>query len=428
MTTDGRAKTFEAKVTSLVEATRHLDVAQIVVLRRMTIADPQTRRWASEQQIAVVFDVILAKALERLGAERLEQARGQGFTGLLPPDAGDADRRLLDTIAERLLGPPRQASEAETTQASFEALLTRRLLSVPPKIERAHAPAKEAQPLFAAQLGADALKRGRFTRDPAAAPDVAFDDEKPFTNFPTLFDDTICAHVAHCLSHLAVSPRPPGERLPFLLAPEFSVLLQDVVRRFVLPPMRASRQIQSLANNYNWADVGGAQLIEIIHSGEVNNPILHHWDARWNAMRGKSREKPSLRGESPWQMFREDATLGNYEPPGEDDLQMVQDIIRFDSEALLRAWREIEQLYQQEFAPSGRQAQARDGAFRDGVLKWTSRLADHLGEFLAMRAYFMFNRLDMEFLRRLVTNFGRSDSERRRNAPYLCRFIERRGG
>jgi len=428
MTGDERAKTFEAKVASLIAATRHLDVARILTLRQMTIADPETRRWASEHQLGVVFDVILSKALERLGRPRLEEARRHGFADLLPPGR-DADLRLLGDIAERLLGP-KEASEAENAQASFEALLTRRLMAAPPKVPRVASQAREPPPLFAAQLGADSLKRKGFQPkdalpSPAAPP---MDPDKPFVDFPTLFDDTICAHIRRSLGLIVVSPRPPGERLPFLVAPEFAALFQDVVRGFVLPGMRASRHVQTLADNYNWAEVGGAQLIEIIHSGEVNNPILHYWDARWNAMVPQKKGKPAPAANTPWQMFREDATFSNYEPPGEDDIHILRDIIRIDADALARCWREVEQLYQQEFAPTGRQAQAREGAFRDGLLKWTSRLNDHLGEFMAIKSYFLLPQCDLEFLRRLVTNFGRAESERRRNAPFLCRFLERRGG
>ena len=63
-------------------------------------------------------------------------------------------------------------------------------------------------------------------------------------------------------------------------------------------------------------------------------------------------------------------------------------------------------------------------AFRDGLMKWASKLPDHVGEFFAMKAYFMFPRIDASYLRRLVTNFGRSDAERRRNAPYLLHFVQ----
>lgn len=106
----------------------------------------------------------------------------------------------------------------------------------------------------------------------------------------------------------------------------------------------------------------------------------------------------------------------------------MQDIIRFEADAFAKAWRELGQLYQQEFSPNARQEQAREGAFRDGLMKWSSKLPDHVGEFFAIKAYFTFSRIDATFLRRLATNFGRSDAERRRNAPYLVNFIQNLSG
>lgn len=68
-------KKFESKVAELVAVTCHLDVAQILGLRRLTLADPESRKWANEKQLGVVFDVILIKWLECQGKDRLYQAR-----------------------------------------------------------------------------------------------------------------------------------------------------------------------------------------------------------------------------------------------------------------------------------------------------------------------------------------------------------------
>ncbi|MCR6628780.1 MAG: hypothetical protein NVV74_01225 [Magnetospirillum sp.] len=251
-------------------------------------------------------------------------------------------------------------------------------------------------------------------------------DEKPFTDFPTLFDDTLCGFSRKLMGLFHVRATERTERLPFLLAPQFAACYEDVLRRMVLPAMRTSRHIQQLGVNYNWAEVGGAKLIDIIQSGEVNNPVLHHWDARWTAFKPKGRKsKPE---DNPWPLFREDATRSNYDPPDEDDLVIMQDLIRYEAESFAKAWREISQLYEQEFTPNARQEQAREGAFRDGLMKWTSKLPDHVGELFAIKAYFVFPRIDGHFLRRLINNFGRSDAERRRNAPYLLSFVHKMNG
>lgn len=419
-------KTFEAKVTNLIAATRHLDIPQILLLRRMTMADPESRRWASERQLQVVFSVIVAKAIERTGLDRLREARDKGFAPLLPPGspaARDEDVGVLTEVATQMLGNP-QAPMSEH-EAALEKLLSLGPARAPARTARQASPIKEPPPLFAAQLGPD-MERVVLPGHLRGVGDQGMDDEKPFTDFPTLFDDTICSFSRKMLGLFQVRSTDRPERLPFLMAPAFAACYEDVLRRMVLPAMRTSRHIQQLGHNYNWAEVGGAKLIDIIQSGEVNNPILHHWDTRWNAFRaGKGKRKPE---DNPWPLFKEDATKSNYVPPDEDDIAMLQDLIRFEGEAFAKAWREIGQLYQQEFSPNARQEQAREGAFRDGLMKWSSKLPDHVGEFFAIKSYFMFPRIDAHFLRRLIANFGRSDAERRRNAPYLVNFIQNLAG
>lgn len=428
-------KTFETKVASLIAATRHLEIPQILMLRRMTLKDPEARKWATEKQLNVVFSVILTKSVERYGLNRLKDARDRGFQPLLPPgDGKDEDLRVLADIALQLLGPP-QMTEAESAQAGFQALLARGAVAAPARTVRAQAPVREPPPLFAAQLGSAGDRMGKmmpkFQMQPATS--GGNEPDRPFTDFPTLFDDTICGYTEKILGIFRINGPSRGIRLPFLLAPEFGVVYREVLTRFILPQMRQTRHMQTLAHSYNWAEVGGEKLIEIMQGSEVNNPVLHNWDARWASFRApkpaKGKKAPPTRPEdNPWPLFREDATRANYEPPTEDNLILLQDLIRFEADVMAKCWRELTQLYTQEFAPSGRMDQAREGAFRDGIMKWTAKLPDYVGEHLAMKAHFEFERLDAEWMRKLLANFGRTDSERRRNAPFLTEFVLRLGG
>lgn len=416
-------KTFEAKVANLIAATRQLEVPQILLLRRLTMADPESRRWASERQLGVVFSVIIAKAVERMGLDRLREARDKNFATLLPP-APAAERaddlQVLNDVAMQMLGNP-QAPLSEH-EAALDKLLSIGPAQARARTQRQTAPIKEPPPLFAAQLGPQsdrlimpAKMRGLTTQE--------VEDDKPFVDFPTLFDDTICGFSRKLLSLFQVTATDRRDRLPFLLSPAFAACYEDVLRRMVLPSMRASRHIQQLGINYNWAEVGGARLIDIIQSGEVNNPVLHNWDTRWSAFRPVKGKKPKPE-DNPWTLFREDATRSNYRPPEEVHIGILQDLLRYEAESFAKAWREIGQLYEQEFTPNARQEQAREGALRDGIMKWSSKLPDHVGEFFAIKAYFLFQRIDGTYLRRLVTNFGRSDAERRRNAPFLTEFVQ----
>lgn len=416
-------KTFEAKVANLIAATRSLNVSQILLLRRLTMADPESRRWASERQLHVVFSVIIAKAIERTGLERLREARDKGFAPLLPAGSATAqaeDIQVLNEVASQMLGNP-QAPLSEH-ESALEKLLSMGPGPALARTSRQTTPIKEPPPLFAAQLGPD-TERQILTATMRGANEASLGEEKPFTDFPTLFDDTLCAFSRKLLSLFHIRSSDRSERLPFLLSPAFAVCYEDVLRRMVLPAMRGSRHIQQLGNNYNWAEVGGARLIDIIQSGEVNNPILHNWDGRWNSFRTVKGKKPKPE-DNPWPRFREDATHADYQPPDETHIPILQDLIRYEMDAFVKAWREISQLYEQEFHPGARQEQAREGALRDGLMKWASKLPDHVGEFFVIKAYFTFPRVDAFFLRRQIANFGRSEAERRRNAPFLHNFVQ----
>lgn len=434
-------KTFETKVANLIAATRHLEIAQILLLRRLTLADPESRKWASLKQLEVVFSVILSKAIERFGLDVLKTARDADFAPLLPKANAEAraeDLRILGEIANQMLGPA-ALTEAQSTQASFEKLVAIGPARPPPRSARTQPQPKEPPPLFAAQLGPNSANilppaklRTLAAEAAAAAETEAGADSAPaqqaesiVVDFDTLFDDTICEYARKIFVLLQISGPSRGIRLPFLVAPEFGACYEAVLRSHVLPKMRASRHIQSLAITYNWAELGGDKLIEIIQASEVNNPVLHNWDTRWGAFRTqKVGGKPvKLKAaDNPWLDFNQDATRYNYEPPDESDLQILQDLIRYEAESIAKAWRELTQLYEQEFTPNARQEKAREGAFRDGLMKWADKLPDHVGELFIIKAYFDFPRLDGSYIRRMINNFGRTDTERKRNAPYLSRF------
>ncbi|MFA6022127.1 MAG: hypothetical protein WC722_17850 [Rhodospirillales bacterium] len=412
-------KAFETKVSNLINATRHLEVSQILLLRRLTMADPESLKWANIRQLDVVFSVILGKAVERMGLDRLREARDHNFEPLLPLDANnrDEDVRILAAISEPMLGQtPPPISEHEALLAK---LLAMGPAAAKAPIARYISAIKEPPPLFAAQLGPDSERLM-----PGGADRMQLDsDEKPYTDFPTLFDDAICSYSRKILGLLQVKGDIKPGRRPFAMAPEFTQCYEEVLRRFVLPPMRASRHIQQLGISHNWPEVGGGKLIEIIQSGEVNNPVLHNWDSRWAAFRTIKGKKPKTE-DDPWPLFREDATKGDYSPPSEDNLRLMQDIVRFEAESIAKAWRELGQLYEQEFTPNARQEQAREGAFRDGLMKWISKLPEDIGELLAIKCYYMLPRIDGTFIRRLLTNFGRRDQDRRRAAPILSDFVQ----
>lgn len=425
-------KAFETKAASLIAATRSLDIPRILLLRRLTLADSEARKWANERQLNVVFSVVLAKAAERLGLPALRALREQGLRSLLPNDStGQAeDLRVLSEVVTQLLGPP-EMSEAEAFRSAFRSVLDHDYPPPPERVARTQPPLREPPPLFAAQLGPATERRIAARVLVAPPPGEPEPGSVPgpvaVVDFAALFDETVCAYAQKTLSMFRIAGSSHGVRLPFLLAPEFGQVYRDVLQRFVLPQMRATRHIQALAQGTNWAEAGADRLLEIIQSGEVNNPILHNWDTRWASFRAgrsvKGRKTTLKPEDNPWPLLREEATRSNFQPPSEDDIVLLKDVIRFEADAMAKCWRELSQLYAQEFVPSGRPDQGREGALRDGIIKWVAKMPDHVGEHLAIKAMFEFEKIDAEWLRKLLGSFGRTDSERRRVVPYLADFV-----
>jgi len=167
-----KSDTFENKVADLVAVTQQLDVLRIVMLRRLTLADPQTLKWASVRQLDLIFNVILSKALERADAAQVVAASEKHFDPFLPPgpeDQQDKERWLLFDLAKPILN-----GAAQNDQGTTEAVLD--------------------------ELQADA------------------EDEQPesYSDFGTLFDDSISRYLKRTLA--GVGPhRHPAAHSPALL-------------------------------------------------------------------------------------------------------------------------------------------------------------------------------------------------------------------
>ncbi|MBY0432150.1 MAG: hypothetical protein K2Q10_13195, partial [Rhodospirillales bacterium] len=394
------------RIANLIQATRQCDIPQVLTLRRLTLKDPDTLKWASEKQLKVVFNVVLTANLERLGRTRLEELQLVQFEDLLPPlsphypaSLREDDREVLGNVAMQALASLMVKGGGETVAAPPPAP------HAPMRIDPRPAAAAPAVPPEAAKA-------------PPAQPAETKPEAKPETpagpvDFSKMFDDTLCTYIRDILDLLSVASPPPNMILPYPVAPGFSKVMEEVMRRMILPSIRDTRHVKAMATSHNWDLLGGAKLVEIINAGEVNNPVLYHWDTRWTAMRPKPAAKgakPAAKGtnDQPWPLFRTAGQKHGFTPPDENDLPLLQDLMRFDPAQLGEAWRALGQLYQQEFEPA-RGEQGREGSFRDGLNKWADKMPNHAGEFLAIRSCFLWPRLGgIEFLKRFSHNFGKT--------------------
>lgn len=375
------AKGFESKVAELVAITQRLDVPRILMVRRMTLNDPETLKWANQRQLELIFNVILEKALERAGTEAVSAASQDHFDPMLPPgDEGvrDQERWMLFDLSKPMLAGVKQVEES-TTEAVMEELAA---------------------------------------------------DEAPIEtgDFATLFDETIVRHTRKVLQALACTSTRPHIPHPFVVAPPFAPVFEKVLRDFVLKPIRSTRRIKELSTSRNWQAKGSPErLLGMILSGGADNPILHFWDQRWEGFdpaRATAKGKGQIRPEdNPWGLFKEDGAKNEYVPPFYTDIPMLQRIIRLEGELLAEQWQQISQIYQQEFNPKSKADQARQGAFRDALLRAIDKIDHHGGDLLVVRAFYDLPKVDKMFLKMLIQSLGRSDKERNMRAPLLIAFF-----
>jgi hypothetical protein len=372
-----RSVLFEAKAAELVKATQGLPIPHLLQLRHLTLADPQSLRWANERELAAVFHIILAQAIEAVEYEELDAASLHHFDSLLPPgdeDVRDKDRWLLFELSKKRLSQP-------------------------------------AVPVI------------QVTDPDQIAPPLAEEEPIVADGFAPLFDESLCRYVRRSLSVLAT----PVERAyfpkPFFLVPGFVDAYEQALRQLLLADIRGVKRLRALAASRDWAKESSGRILGMVQNGDDSNPILESWDSRWGACVAEGvGARKELHGV--WDIFRDHAAKGGYEPPTDKDIPLLRTLLRWEAESLNDGWREMAQNYQQEFAPASKHDQARPGAFRDCVVKWIRALPAGGGDMLAIKAFFVLPKCDRMFLRSLIQTLGMSDAERRRVGPLVIRFYE----
>ncbi len=417
---------FEAKARDLISLTQASTIPQVLSLRHLTLDDEETLKWASSNQVKVIYNVALTSKLQEMGAEALREAQEDDFESLLPPLGDGYGEEVREEDRETLAHGATQALASMLHTETIDALEAQ--APAPPPKPQPKAPAKKAEP-----------------KQPASP-------SRPVT-FEEVFDDTICKHIRKSLSILEIGDAKGKSAvgLPFMVAPGFGPSVEKAMRAFVLPTMRRTRTVRTMSENYNWQESGPDTILEIIASGEVNNPILHAWDSRWSDFRsaspsaassgekkgllggltksatGKAGGKADDDGTRLWAQLAKDAAQGKYLAPTAKDLVIFQTLIRYSPGPFVKALAECDDLYAQEFDPREGQEPGREGSFRDGLNKWHKKLPPHIGEFVAIKLYYTYPDLKLDFLKNLSRSHGKSDNERVRTIPYLMAFLEKQG-
>jgi hypothetical protein len=368
-----------------------LDVPRILVLRRMTLSDPESLKWATPQQLDVVFNVILSELISSKSYEGLEAVAENQYEAWLPPgppDVRDQDRWLLHDLCKPML--------PEKPTVSFAP-------PAPPPLVKVE--------------------------------DLLADEEEenvPFTGFNALLDNTVLKVLRSNLKVLAVHKSiRPHMPLPFFCAPSFAEILLPTVKELILPSLHGSRLLKDLSTSRDWSKPGeDARLMGILQGGEARqNPILHQWDARWDHFSDASQAQLRTKGKddppekTPWPRLVPHGAKNDYISADERHIWILKSMLRWEPETIAEGWEQLSQMYIQEFNPPSKHEQAREGSVRDGIVKWIEKIHRHGGEALAMKAFYELPKCDKMYMHKLTQTFG-MEAQRKAAVPLLIEMLE----
>ena len=382
---------FATKVTELAAVCRELDMPHILLVRRMTLADPESLKWATPQQLEGVFTVILTDHIAALDLDTVVAASDDHFDPWLPQasaDIRDQDRWLLHDLCKPLLPAAAQG-------VSFAA------------------------PAAPAKVSAD---------------DLLADDEEddaPFSGFNDLLDKTVLKVLRRNLKVLAVNSVRPNIPPPFFNARPFADCFLPIVKELILPAMHSGRLIKDLSTSRDWSKPGSdSRLLGVLQDRSAKqNPILFQWDTRWDHFSDESQAALRAKGKGddpekmPWPRLVRDGAKNEYIPADEKFLWVIKSFLRWEPETLAEAWEQLTQMYAQEFAAANKHEQARDGSFRDALAKWIDKVPRHGGEALAMKAFFECPKCDKLFIHKLTQTYGMA-AQRQLAVPLLIEMME----
>ena len=386
------------RLKKLVDLTKPLDILKVLEVRRASMLDESLLKIIKPQQLDAVFDMIIqTKAMELPDDESAEVKRTGGKC--LLPEAGKTY-------------PPK--SRADDEQVMLRCF----------------------------------------------GPGESKEEEEAHADFVEMFDDVILKHMLDLLDFFAIPDEVRGDyELPYVMAPAFRPVLEDVLRNRICPAMRNARSIMLLESSHMWGKTGNRPLLELLYGDDDRNAIFFAWDDRWAQLKppppqtaeekkkakakegllsrltGKKEKKfvPGATKMDPkrikelrafWKGLAEKAVENGYTPPRSTHIPLFQDMLRYNLRKIKHAWGELEDLYQQEFDPQKHQQEGREGSFRDGLNKWHNRLPNHAGEFLAIKAFYEFEDCDNVFMRKYAVTHGVKVEVRRKHAPILTAFVE----
>jgi hypothetical protein len=274
--------------------------------------------------------------------------------------------------------------------------------------------------------------------------------------FSKVFTDTLCVYLRRKIEAFEVVAT-SDDKLPFILAPAFSLVFERAVRESIIPDILEGRRIKLLSQSILLDDTAPSALTEVFSSPANGNVVRSMWNGQlgnfrtalsnkqapakqqaaakaaktgWlNKLVGKKEAAPPPRklnddvakkARQFWSIIVDGAKEGNYDPPKKADLAVFQNLFEFDTESIIESREGARQVLNQET----RLATAQNGSACQYLCELGRSLPAHCGELIALWAFYT-HRDDFtdSILKAFLTSYGTTPAERRKKLPLFTRWV-----
>lgn len=258
-----------------------------------------------------------------------------------------------------------------------------------------------------------------------------------YRDFASLFETAIIWRIDTILVFFQRNNSTVTREIPpfFLASEEFAEKFRNVVRGFIFPQIRDSRQGKLLSTTLDLSKVNSENFWDHV-TQDARDKVMLVWQQAWDDLKLIEAKKDDGAKVSKIKYCTKDmrdmlapSSPESYDIPriGNPEIDVFISLLdtSLDWGLLLNErWGMLHDIYEQEMDPRVFQQQAREGAFRDALLSVFNDIPEQWCDFLALLCHRVFPRADTKFLKAFAVNFGLTDLERRQRAPYLLRYLD----
>ena len=302
---------------------------------------------------------------------------------------------------------------------------------------------------------------------PASPPPPVEAREKPppapSKTFEHAFTESLCDFMCQKLKPWHIT-KERSSALPFILAPGFSEVFEQVIREYIVPAMLDNRRIKMMAESMNMSECDEEHFMAEFELPIKENVTRYVWDNRWDAIKNtltsvkkaeeenkkeKGKKKSLLskitRKKAPtylttaikineeiekeanqvWDLVNSGCKEHNYDPLEVSDILVFQAMFEYEPDKIAKAMDGIVQMLRQE----AKEGEGREGSGRQYMCSLINKHPPYCGELLALWTYFSCPEdFSGNIQNGYVASQGTNVKARKRRMPLFFRWVSAEAG